>query len=140
MYYAFDLENSLREIVDIIEQYLNWSQRLEERRYLYLGEVTNVRNWQKAIKYLRDRGRLVNCTVAVVGSNSVYLRKGTELLPGRRGISSEPLDRIQEPLKFGDYVTSINRDLDNSIKNTEIMEFQPYCKWPRATYPMTYMP
>lgn len=75
-----------------------------------------MRNWQKAIKYLRDRGRLVNCTVVVVGSNSVDLRKGTELLPGRRGISSEPLDRIQEPLKFGDYVTAMNRDLGSSIK------------------------
>lgn len=116
LYYAFDLENSPREIVDIIEQYLNWSQRLGERRYLYLDEVTNVRSWQKAIKYLRDRGRLVNCTVVVVGSNSVDLRKGTELLPGRRGISSEPLDRIQEPLKFGDYVTAMNRDLGSSIK------------------------
>lgn len=116
LYYAFDLENSPREMVDIIEQYLNWSRLPSERRYLYLDEVTNVRNWQKAIKYLKDRGRLVNCTVVVVGSNSVDLRKGTELLPGRRGISNEPLDRIQEPLKFGDYVTAVNRDLGNSIK------------------------
>ena len=116
LYYAFDLENSPREMVDVIEQYLNWSRLPSERRYLYLDEVTNVRNWQKAIKYLKDRGRLVNCTVVVVGSNSVDLRKGTELLPGRRGISNEPLDRIQEPLKFGDYVTAVNRDLGNSIK------------------------
>ena len=112
LYYAFDLENSPREMVDVIEQYLNWSRLPNEQRCLYLDEVTNVRNWQKAIKYLKDRGRLVNCTVVVVGSNSVDLRKGTELLPGRRGISSEPLDHIQEPLKFGDYVTAMNRRPD----------------------------
>ena len=115
LYYSFDLESRPGDVADIIEQYLDISADIDKRRYLYLDEVTSVQNWQKAIKYLRDRGRLQNCTVIVVGSNSVDLRKGTELLPGRRGLTNEPLDIVQEPMKFGDYIMAVDRDLGETI-------------------------
>lgn len=128
MYYAFDLERDPGDVVEIIERYLDLTADLDERRYLYLDEVTSVRNWQKAIKYLKDGGRLENCTVIMVGSNSIDMRKGTEMLPGRRGLSSKPLDLVQEPMKFGDYVAATNRDLGAKIKKYRERGVYAICK------------
>ena len=120
MYYSFELDNSPRNIVDVINEYLAQTKRDKSNRcFIYLDEISNVKNWQKAIKKLRDQGRLKNCTVVTTGSHSIDLRRATELLPGRRGLPvNETLDKVLMPMKFGEFVTAIDKKIWQEIPDT----------------------
>ena len=111
MYYFFESDNSPRNIVDVISEYLTQAKRDKSNRcFIYLDEISNVKDWQKAIKKLRDQGRLKNCTVVTTGSHSIDLSRATELLPGRRGLPiNETLDKVLLPMKFSEFVATIDK-------------------------------
>ena len=117
MYYSFELENSPRDVINVINEYFNRTKHDEKKHhFIYLDEISNVKDWQKAIKKLKDQGKLQNCTVLATGSHSIDLRYATELLPGRRGIpTNETLDKILPPMKFGEYVPTIDKNLEKEI-------------------------
>ena len=105
MYYAFDLEERPTDVADIVCAYLDRvADRNEPRRFLFLDEISNVRNWQRAVKNLHDRRKLKDCTVVTTGSHLVDLRRSDELLPGRRGAPGDSLDKFLMPMSFGRYV------------------------------------
>lgn len=116
-YYSFDLESGPRDVADIMDEYLEWSEPAgEERRFLFLDEISNVFHWQRAIKSLKDTGRLRRCTVVTTGSHSVDLRRAAELLPGRRGTPSDNLDKIMLPMSFAQYVSAVDEDLGSAVR------------------------
>ncbi len=78
---------------------------------MFLDEITSVRDWQRGIKWLWDRGLLRNCTVVATGSHSMDIKMSTERLPGRRGVTNDPLDKIMLPMKFAEYVYIRDRKL-----------------------------
>lgn len=122
MYYAFDIDNTPTKLVEIIRNYLENTvrQRKDNRSYLFLDEVSSIKDWQKGIKRLWDQKRLSNCTVVATGSHTVDLKMSTEKLPGRRGITSEPLDKIMLPMKFAEFVSILNPDLKKEIENKQL--------------------
>ena len=111
MYYSFESEQSPLDVENVINEYFDKSGQSEKsRRYLFLDEISNVIDWQRAVKLLKDMNMLENCTVVTTGSHSVDLAKATELLAGRRG---EPrrgmLDRVVMPMNFRKFVMSTDR-------------------------------
>lgn len=118
MYYAFDLEDSPKEVVKIIKNYLDNTKRRrgESRCYVFLDEISSVKNWQKAIKNLWDKDKLANCTIVVTGSHSIDLKMAHERLPGRKGETNEAYDKIMLPMKFSEYCSIIDNDLKNLIE------------------------
>ncbi len=52
---------------------------------LFIDEITAVRDWEKALKYVFDAGELKNILVVTTGSKAADLRHGSERLPGRKG-------------------------------------------------------
>ncbi|MBI3639698.1 MAG: ATP-binding protein [Thaumarchaeota archaeon] len=134
MYYSFEIENSARDVINVINEYLDRTKKLRRkssRCFIFLDEISNVNNWQHGIKKLVDMGKLKNCTIIATGSHSIDLKHATERLPGRRGNAvKEPLDKIMPPMKFSEYVYSIDEDirkavdenyLRSSIKRTTII-------------------
>ena len=117
MYYSFDLNNNPKDVMEIINSYLTQSERWRDKKriYLFLDEISSVKNWQKAIKKLWDMGKLKNCTVVATGSHSVDLRMATERLPGRKGITNDAYDKIMIPMKFSEYVSILDSDLSKYI-------------------------
>lgn len=120
LYYAFDIHTSVQELVNILKTYFDRTSNLKNKKnrcYLFLDEITSVKNWQKGIKKLWDEAYLKNCTVIVTGSHSIDLQRSTEMLPGRRGDISEDdvYDKILLPMKFSEYVSLIDSDLENLI-------------------------
>lgn len=119
MYYSFEIENSARDVINIINEYLERTKKLRKkssRCFIFLDEISNVNNWQQGIKKLVDMGRLKNCTVIATGSHSIDLKHATERLPGRRGNAVKgSLDKIMPPMKFSEYVCSIDADLRKVI-------------------------
>lgn len=110
-YWTCDLLSTPTDLAKLLDEYIKQTRRsTSERLYLFLDEVSSIRDWQKAIKYLHDTGDLRGCTLLLTGSHSLDLRRATERLPGRRGTSSGPLDKILLPMKFCEYVET--RDVE----------------------------
>jgi predicted AAA+ superfamily ATPase len=88
---------SLRET---IENYLSMMES-KSTKYLFLDEVTSVREWWRAIKYLIDIGKLEDCVVTITGSCSLKIKRDIEMFPGRTGYG-----RVIEvlPLNFREYI------------------------------------
>ena len=119
MYYALDVDISPRALVDIVKEYLDNTkmQRKNNRCYIFLDEISAVRDWQRGIKRLWDQGRLANCTVIVTGSNTIDVKLSSERMPGRRGISNDALDKIMLPMKFSEFVAAIDCDVKDLLES-----------------------
>lgn len=113
MYYSFDLEKSPEDIVDVVRSYqtLTRLQRGQGRTFLFLDEVTMVKDWQRGIKWLWDNHLLRNTTVVATGSQTMDIKASAERLPGRRGTTDEPLDKIMLPMKFTEYIQTLDPKL-----------------------------
>lgn len=118
-YYSFDLAQTPESMVGTIREYLNVSDSTRDkhrRTYLFLDELTSIKEWQRGIKWLVDIGDLYHCTVMVTGSRATDILRGADALPGRRGRISGPLDHILYPMSFAQFVRlrddTISRFLD----------------------------
>jgi predicted AAA+ superfamily ATPase len=49
-----------------------------------LDEITSVKNWPRAIKFLADAGKLENIYLLLTGSSAVEIKHGYERMSGRR--------------------------------------------------------
>ncbi|MGA2877044.1 MAG: ATP-binding protein, partial [Nitrososphaerales archaeon] len=124
MYYSFDLETSPSDVVDVIRSYqkMTKSQRGTKRSYLFLDEISSVKDWQKGIKWLWDQGYLKNNTVVATGSHTIDIKSSTERLPGRRGITNDPYDKIMLPMKFSEYVPLLDKDLKQVLAEADLLK------------------
>lgn len=113
MYYSFESERSPLDVENVLNEYFDKSGQSEKsRRYLFLDEISNVIDWQRAIKLFKDMNMLENCTVVTTGSHSVDLAKATELLGWRRGHPKRGmLDRVVMPMNFRRFVMATDRGL-----------------------------
>lgn len=124
-YYSFDLCRTPRELVDVVEAHRRITRRMrdDDRCYLFLDEVSTIRDWQRGIKYLVDRNKIPNSTVMVTGSDAIDLRKSSERLPGRRGRIMDSYDKILPPLKFSEYASNIDSDIKKLIDENDLLSF-----------------
>ena len=108
-YYSMDL---VREDKELFEIFFNWYQTTGEivgRKYIIFDEATYVKDWEKAIKHIVDTFGLKNKTFILTGSSAIDLRKGSERLPGRRGVSNP--DRLLLPLSFRQFCNLTGLDI-----------------------------
>lgn len=123
-YYTCDLVDSPRDLVSIVNVYLDTVRpNTRERAYIFLDEISSVRDWQKAIKHLSDTGKLQNATVILTGSHTLDIKKAYERLPGRRGDTSDVPDKILLPMKFVEYVETVSKDIRDVLSSLRLIEF-----------------
>ncbi|MYE10725.1 MAG: ATP-binding protein [Gammaproteobacteria bacterium] len=87
---------------------LQMTTHLEEasphgRNFLIVDEVTDIRDWDKAVKFAADAGMLERTVLMVTGSDLTLMQDARVRFPGRRGVAAEPDFRLH-PLSFGEYV------------------------------------
>jgi len=100
-YYAMDLVKDAKELFEI---FVSWYQTVKEedhRKYIFFDEATFVKNWEKSIKHIVDTFGLDHKTFILTGSSAIDLRKGSERLPGRRGVPRP--DKLLLPLSFREF-------------------------------------
>lgn len=111
-----------------ISAYLTWartSEAADRRLYLFLDEVTGVKDWGIAIRTLHREGVLTNVTVIATGSHALDLAKGGETAPGRRGEHAvADLDWIMMPLAFRDYIAAHKPELAVALPTIDL--FTPH--------------
>lgn len=116
-YFSCDAISEHTELEEVVTQYLEYSERLAspERRYIFIDEISSLKSWERAIKILADSGRLVGSCLILTGSHCLDLKYSVERLPGRRGEAEEPLNKILVPMKFSEYVETVNPGLSKEV-------------------------
>lgn len=103
-FFSLDNLSSYKEIAELIKIYLDLVAPLKlDRYYIFLDEVTLIKNWQAGIKYAVDIGLLQKATLVLSGSSAVDLKYSSERLPGRRGGGSE-LNKLILPISFREFL------------------------------------
>ena len=116
-YFTCNNIDTYHELIDILTVYLDWIDN-DKRKYIFIDEITFVKNWTRAIKHLTDIGKLRNCALILTGSNAHDLKYEIERMPGRRGEDAE-LDKILFPLSFREYVKFVNPDIPRKFYDIE---------------------
>lgn len=79
-----------------------------ELNYLIVDEVTYIRDWDKAVKYAADAGRLARTALMITGSDLAFIQDARMRFPGRRGSAAEA-DFHLHPLSFREYLVLAGR-------------------------------
>ena len=74
-----------------------------EWHLLIIDEISYVKDWDKAVKFLADAGLLDQTTLILSGSDSSIIREAMKRFAGRRG-RSEKVDFVFHPLGFAETV------------------------------------
>lgn len=88
-----------------------------ELNYLIVDEVTYIRDWDKAVKYAADAGRLARTSLMITGSDLAFIQDARMRFPGRRGGATEA-DFHLHPLSFREYLMLDGRidELDGHLQ------------------------
>jgi len=123
-YYTCDLLDNPKALAETVTSYLNSIRpSSKQRAYLLLDEVSSVKDWQKAIKHLADKGKLTLTTLILTGSHTLDIKKASEKLPGRRGLVKDTPDKIMLPMKFAEYAETLNKNVKDSIREQRILSW-----------------
>jgi len=122
-YYSFDLERRPEDVLRIFQQFLEFSNAYKiPRKYVFLDEITLIKDWQYALKKIIDLGWGEKTSFLLTGSSTIDLRKGTERLPGRRG-RAYPLDKVLLPMNFREFCNSQGFSLSLPFSYVNLREF-----------------
>ena len=113
LYFTCDIIDNYKELIEVFNLYFEWINN-SGRRFIFIDEITFVKEWTRAIKHLADIGKLRNCSMIITGSNSHDLRYELERMPGRRGQDAQ-LDKIMFGVSFREYVEFENKDIASKI-------------------------
>lgn len=97
-----ELIDNYKDLVRTVETFLNEINSVE-KSYIFIDEITYVKNWDLAIKHLADTGQLENTFLLITGSDSTAITDSIKRFPGRRG-KARIKDFIYQPLSFKDFV------------------------------------
>jgi len=127
-YYPCDALETPNQLTTILDAYLSTMRKKDEWTYLFIDEISMLKDWQRAIKLLIDAGRFKNCTVILTGSHSIDLRKGSESLAGRRGrvekLRYGTPDKILLPAKFSECVETLQPILSQKIRELWLLSIE----------------
>lgn len=110
---------SCEDITDfqqLVELIMTYSEMVSEKnlseQYIFLDEISFVKEWQRGIKLLADRGFLKKTCLMLTGSNIIDIKSSVERLPGRKGRESKDFTLL--PLTFYEFIELIG--FDHKIK------------------------
>ena len=103
IYLSGELIDDHHSLIRIINDILS---DMPDLRYLIVDEVTYIRHWDKAVKFLADSGQLDDVVLMLAGSDMLILGEARMRFPGRRGLADE-VDFHLYPLSFADTVRPI---------------------------------
>ncbi|MDW7733386.1 MAG: ATP-binding protein [Methanolobus sp.] len=121
LYYSCDLVSDEKELFDVLGQYISWSSVFNlERKYVFLDEISSVKDWEKGLKHMVDTGFLKDTSIMLTGSHSIDIKKSIERLPGRRGEGDETIDKILLPMKFAEFAETVSPSIKSLFEENEL--------------------
>ncbi len=104
-YLACDTILDRKDFYQVIKYFLE--NNVSKKGYLFIDEVTFVKEWDLTIKALADEGLFENVICCLSGSDQIFLQEAIYRLPGRRG-QSERLDFEIKPLLFQEVISLLS--------------------------------
>ncbi len=104
-----------REISSELEGKTGW-------QVIIVDEISYVKDWDKAVKFLADAGSLETTTLILSGSDSAILREAMKRFAGRRGRSAR-VDFVFHPLDFAETVRLKDPGLSGLVTACKAHEF-----------------
>lgn len=111
-----------KELLPLLEQ--------DTAKFLFVDEITAVRDWTRVLKIMADEGRLEDRCVWITGSNAFDLKTLGERLPGRRGRDMKRRDMELLPLSFREFFEATQVKNGGDVRRA----FHDFCLW--GGYPM----
>ncbi|MGC9059291.1 MAG: ATP-binding protein [Candidatus Aenigmatarchaeota archaeon] len=109
--FYFDVE-ILKDLEEFRNVLLSYRKIKEENRlktsFIFLDEVTNLREWWRIVKGFIDAGIFENDIITVTGSSTLNLLRQKESFPGRRG-KGKDIEIL--PLSFPEFLKIKGYDL-----------------------------
>ena len=106
-YWSCDNLSSKEDLITLLQEYADFcSVKNSKPEYILLDEITDISDWQKAIKFVIDNDITKDACYMLTGSNAIDLKKGSERLPGRKGKHGKDLFFL--PLTFREYIQMID--------------------------------
>lgn len=102
VYLSGDLIDDYHQLLKIVSDLLQ-GMSSSVRQYFIIDEVTYIKEWDRAIKFLADSGQIENTILMLSGSDLTMLEEARMRFPGRRG-KSEVVDFHLYPLSFREYL------------------------------------
>jgi len=93
--------------------------------YMIIDEVTYIKDWDKAIKYLADSGALHNTILIITGSDLALIKEARVRFPGRRGENPQ-VDFHFFPLSFYEYIKLVIKESDSPSEEQLDKHFKNY--------------
>jgi len=76
-----------------------------KRKIIIIDEISEVKNWEMAIKQIIDQKSNKNKIFILTGSHSIDIYKSVEKLPGRRGEQTGVFThKVVYSMSFSEYV------------------------------------
>ena len=135
----------LKDLEELREAILFYNRIKEENKiknsYIFLDEVTAIKEWWRIIKGFIDSGILSNDVITVSGSSSLRILKHKEAFPGRRGFGK---DVEVLPLSFPEFLEVHGVDLNRiSTFKKEIedlfLAYQEVGGFPKSINKMSFL-
>src|SRR6056297_1379742 len=102
LYLTLDNINGKEELTETIKNWLLLRRKASSKKqFLFLDEISFIKDWQYSIKYLYDINLLNEAFVFLSGSSAYDIKRSSERLPGRRGAG---IDLIQLPVSFREFI------------------------------------
>ncbi len=102
VYFSCDNVLNRKELSEIIVSLCSfWNTKKIKKGYLFLDEITSVKEWSKAVKASVDTGFLEGHSIIATGSSAFEIRRGFERMPGRR---EGGYDLAFLPMDFPDFI------------------------------------
>src|SRR3989338_3701352 len=122
MYFACDLLRDNIVLNDLLNTYYSWVRpQNSERIFIFLDEISSVKDWQKSIKLFIDTNGNAGLTIALTGSHTLDIKSSAERLPGRVGEKEHiPTHKILLPMKFAEYVEMRNPELYKQVQEFKL--------------------
>ena len=109
-YFSCELLKNFKEIVELFRKFSLFA----DPKYIFLDEISFVKDWNKSVKYLLDSNILKNKVVYLTGSSSLELKK--ERFPGRNIKIKYFL-----PLSFRDFINIFgSKQIKKEVKENQI--------------------
>lgn len=76
-----DIDELEQKILELIPMF----HRNSKVRRIFIDEITSIKEWEKGLKRMADRGELKDVLLITTGSSASDILRGSERMPGRKG-------------------------------------------------------
>jgi len=84
IFFTGELIDDHHALVNLLQNFIG-NHSTHQRLFIIIDEVTYIKNWDKAIKFMADAGLFHHCIVILTGSDLTLMQIARMTFPGRRG-------------------------------------------------------